>query len=102
MSRGSPSRRRLLQSSAAFVPALAVLAMGRKARAFSMESLAPTSGPALAYANRCGPSNSAHAAIRSALQAQLAGESGAPGQTLTASEVCPICGCPIVVTRVVD
>ena len=80
MSSGSLSRRRLLQSSAAFVPALAILAMGRKARAFSMESLAPTSGPALAYANRCGASDLAHAAIRSALQAQLAGETGHPAR----------------------
>ena len=102
MSSGSLSRRRLLQSSAAFVPALAILAMGRKARAFSMESLAPASGPASGLRQSLRCLRLGHAAIRSALQAQLAGETGAPGQTLTATETCPICGCPIVVTRVVD
>ena len=99
---GSTSRRRLLKGSVAVIPALATLAMAGRARAFSMETLRPTSGAALAYANRCSASDSTHAAIRSALQAELAGETGAPGATLTAREVCPICGCPIIVTRVVQ
>ncbi len=94
----SVSRRSLLRGSAAIVPGLAVLAMGRSAGAFSIESTDTGSGIGLVYANRCG-NDAMHPAIRARLQADLANRTGAPGTTLSETEVCPICGCPITVTR---
>jgi hypothetical protein len=95
------SRRSLLRSSAAIVPGLAMLAMGRSAKAFSIESMDASSGVGLAYATRCG-NDSMHPAIRARLQADLANRTGAPGTTLSETAVCPICGCPITVTREVQ
>lgn len=92
------SRRRLLLATAlGGVTAVAV----RPADALTSETIEPGSALGLAYANRCG-SDLEHQQIRASLGARLAAQSAAPGATLSASEVCPICGCPISVTRHVD
>jgi hypothetical protein len=95
------SRRSLLKGSAAVVPGLALLGSGRAARAFSMETMSPGSSIGLAYSNRCG-GDAMHDVVRARLAADLASQTGAPGQTLSETAVCPICGCPITVTRVVQ
>jgi hypothetical protein len=87
-------RRRLLLSSAAWVGGLAAVAASRPARAFQVEELPPTSAVGRAYANRCGGS-AEHAALIARLQTLLANDPSA--QSL--SETCPICGCPIIVSR---
>jgi hypothetical protein len=92
------SRRGLLRGSAAIAPGLAMLAMGRSASAFSIESMDAGSSVGLAYASRCGD-DAMHPAIRARLQADLANRSAAPGTMLSETAVCPICGCPITVTR---
>jgi hypothetical protein len=94
------SRRRLLLGTAVSGVGLSALAAARPAGAFSTEYIAPSSSLGLAYSNRCGP-DSEHAAIRAALYAQLATQASAPGTTVSASEVCPICGCPIYASRTV-
>jgi hypothetical protein len=94
------SRRRLLEGSVAIIPGLALLGLGRKAEAFSQETMAAGSSLGLAYSNRCG-GDAMHEVVRSRLEADLAGRSGAIGSTLSETAVCPICGCPITVTRVV-
>jgi hypothetical protein len=94
------SRRSLLKGSVAVLPGLALLSSGRPAHAFSMETMSPGSSLGLAYSNRCG-GDSEHAAIRERLTADLANQTGAPGATLSETAVCPICGCPITVSRVV-
>jgi hypothetical protein len=94
------SRRRLLKGSVAVVPGLALLSFDRAAQAFSTETFSPQSSIGLAYSNRCGD-DSMHPAIRARLAADLANQTGPVGTTLSETEVCPICGCPITVTRVV-
>jgi hypothetical protein len=94
------SRRGLLKGSVALVSGLAIVAAGRSAAAFSTETMIPGSGTALAYASRCG-TDSMHPAIRARLQADLAKQTGALGTTLSETAVCPICGCPITVSRLV-
>ena len=94
------SRRRLLRGSAAVVPGLALLGFGRAARAFSMETMSPGSSIGLAYSDRCG-GDAMHAVVTARLEADLARQTGPVGTTLSETAVCPICGCPITVSRVV-
>jgi hypothetical protein len=42
-----------------------------------------------------------HEVVRARLAADLANQTGPAGSTLSETAVCPICGCPITVTRVV-
>ena len=87
-------RRRLLLSTAAWVGGLAAVAASRPARAFQVEVMDSGSAVGRAYANRCGGS-SEHAALIARLQALLANDPSARSM----SETCPICGCPIIVSR---
>jgi hypothetical protein len=87
-------RRRLLLSTAAWVGGLAAIAASRPARAFQVEVMSPESAVGRAYANRCGGS-SEHAALIARLQTLLANDPSAQSM----SETCPICGCPIIVSR---
>ena len=94
MSEVMHERRRLLRSAAAWVGGLAAVAATRPARAFQVEEMPPTSAVGRAYANRCGGS-SEHAALIARLQALLASDPSVRSM----SETCPICGCPIIVSR---
>jgi hypothetical protein len=94
------SRRGLLEGSVALMPAFAMMAATRSAAAFSTETMIPRSSTGLAYASRCG-NDSMHPVITARLEADLASRTGAPGTTLSETAVCPICGCPITVTRFV-
>jgi hypothetical protein len=98
--RAKLSRRTLLGGSVAVVPGLAWLGMGRTARAFSVETMSPGSSLGLAFSNRCG-GDSMHEVVRARLEADLATQTGPVGSTLSETAVCPICGCPITVSRVV-
>ena len=125
------SRRSLLKGSVAVLPGLALLNSGRPAHAFSTETMSPGSSLGLAYSNRCGGDSmhevvrqltsdfnnmlakerkerieaerAAAVAQEKAnrLEADLASQTGPVGTTLSETVVCPICGCPITVTRVV-
>lgn len=66
----------------------------RSAGAWQVEEITPASPLGSALANRCAGSSD-HAALIAQLQAQLAKEPSA--STLTAK--CPICGCPVIVSR---
>jgi hypothetical protein len=94
MSEVMHERRRLLLSTAAWVGGLAAIAAARPGRAFQVEEMPPTSAVGRAYANRCGGS-SEHAALIARLQALLASDPSAQSM----SQTCPICGCPIIVSR---
>jgi hypothetical protein len=94
MSEVMHERRRLLLSTAAWVGGMAAIAAARPARAFQVEEMPPTSAVGRAYANRCGGS-SEHAALIARLQALLASDPSAQSM----SQTCPICGCPIIVSR---
>jgi len=94
MSEVMHERRRLLLSTAAWVGGLAAVGASRSARAFQVEEMPPTSAMGRAYATRCGGS-SEHAALIARLQTLLASDPSAR----TMSETCPICGCPIIVSR---
>ena len=87
-------RRELLLSAAAWVGGLATLAASRPARAFETYTAPPTSKLGLAYSNRCGPS-SEHASLVAQLRGDLARAPSAASLTAT----CPICGCPVTVSR---
>ena len=87
-------RRRLLLSTAAWVGGLAAIAASRPARAFQVEVMNPGSAVGSAYADRCG-GTSEHAALIARLQALLASDPSVQSM----SETCPICGCPIIVSR---
>jgi len=88
------ARRRLLLSTAAWAGGLAAAAAVRPVRAFQVEEMTPTSAVGRAYAQRCGGA-SEHAALVARLQAQLADDPSATTMTAT----CPLCGCPVVVSR---
>jgi hypothetical protein len=94
MSEVMHERRRLLLSTAAWLGSLAAAAAARPAHAFQVEEMPPTSAVGRAYANRCGGS-SEHAALIARLQALLASDPSAQSM----SQTCPICGCPIIVSR---
>jgi hypothetical protein len=94
MNEVAQARRRVLLSTAAWAGGLAVAAMARRAGAFQVEVLTPTSAVGRAYASRCGGA-SEHAALIAKLQAQLANDPSAASM----AETCPICGCPVVVSR---
>jgi hypothetical protein len=93
MSEISRERRRLLLSTVACVGGLAAVAASRSARAFQVEEMPPTSAIGRAYATRCGSAE--HAALIARLQTLLANDPSARSM----SETCPICGCPIIVSR---
>ena len=97
MTEFSPSRRRLIFNSAAWVGGItAVAALARPAGAAMQEVDVPAQSPlGVAIANRCKVSSADHDAIRAQLKAELAAN---PSLT-TLSEQCPICGCPIIVSR---
>jgi hypothetical protein len=94
MSETAPTRRRLLLSTAAWAGGLTAAAAARSARAFQVEKMTPTSAVGRAYANRCG-GTSEHAALIARLQALLANDPSATTMMAT----CPLCGCPVVVSR---
>ena len=87
-------RRRLLLSTAAWVGGSAAVAATRSAYAFQVEEMPPTSAVGRASANRCGGS-AEHAALIARLQTLLANDPSARSM----SETCPICGCPVIVSR---
>lgn len=101
MTRKLLDRRAFLLSGAALGGGFALLSRTGPARAFSVETIPAASGLGIAYANRCG-GDALHAQILAKLDAELAGKMGEQGTYLTASEVCPICGCPIIATRYVQ
>ena len=87
-------RRHLLRSAVAWVGAGAALMAARSAGAWQVEEIAPESPLGAALANRCAGSSD-HAALVAQLHAQLAKEPSASSLTAT----CPICGCPVIVSR---
>jgi len=97
----SLDRRAFLMSTAGLTGLLGLVAGSGAAGAFSIQMYGPKSKLALAIANRCSE-NGLHAQIMAELQARLAQQVGAVGQTLTLTEYCPICGCPIIATRTID
>jgi hypothetical protein len=97
----SVNRRAFLLSTAGLTGLLGIVAGSRAAAAFSIENYGPHSKLALAIANRCSE-DGLHAQILAKLNAKLASETGTLGQTLTLTEYCPFCGCPIIATRTVD
>ncbi len=79
------------------------LALGGKALAMSQQTIGAGSELGIAYANRCSvATDSNHAGLVGDLQAVLAQRSGAKGEVLTQTAYCPICGCPVTVTRTVE
>jgi hypothetical protein len=94
MSEITHARRRLLLSTAAWAGGLAAAAAVRPARAFQVEEMTPMGAVGRAYAQRCGGA-SEHATLVARLQAQLADDPSAATMTAT----CPLCGCPVVVSR---
>ena len=87
-------RRLLMLSTAAWVGGFAAIAATRSAHVFQVEEMPPTSAVGRAYANHCGGS-AEHAALIAQLQTLLANDPSARSM----SETCPICGCPVIVTR---
>jgi hypothetical protein len=89
------NRRRLLLQGAALGTGLAaVLGATSGAKAFEQVEMNSNSGLGLAYATRCGGA-SEHTSIIAGLRTRLAADSSAS----SATEICPICGCPVTVTR---
>jgi len=91
----SKQRRRLLLGSAAWIGGLTALASAKPAAAaFQEYKIAPKSELGLALANRC-KANSDHEGLTADLRRQLANDPSVSALT----ETCPICGCPVTVTR---
>jgi hypothetical protein len=95
------SRRGLLDSALSVVlGTAAAAAFGRPAPALTLQETRPEVGIGLMYANRCAQV-SEHAAILAQLEAQLAARTGPQGSTITETQACPICGCPVTATRTI-
>jgi len=92
------NRRAFLLSTAGLGGVLALLARSQSAPALSIQGIPAQSGLGMAYANRCS-GDAAHAQILARLESVLATRTGAPGSTISMTEYCPICGCPIIATR---
>ena len=92
----SMARRQLMLNSAAWIGGGIVALAAAKPAGAAMQrfDLSPSSSLGIAVANRCGPSNE-HATVKAQLLAQLA----ANPSLGTLTERCPICGCPIIVSR---
>jgi hypothetical protein len=97
MTEFSSSRRRLIFNSAALIGGVAAVAAATRSAAAAMQQVdVPAQSPlGIAIANRCKVSSADHDAIRGRLMAELA----ANPSLSTLSEQCPICGCPIIVSR---
>ncbi len=96
MTEFSTSRRHLLFNSAAWIGGIAALAATRPAGAAMQQVDVRQKSPlGVAIANRCKVSSADHDAIRARLMAELAANLSLG----TLSEQCPICGCPIIVSR---
>lgn len=96
MSEISKTRRQLLRSSAAWVGGLAALAAAKPAGAAMQQVEVPAQSPlGIAIANRCKAQSADHGAIRARLLAELAADPGRRSLT----EQCPLCGCPVTVSR---
>jgi hypothetical protein len=87
-------RRRLLQAAALMAGAAAPFAFTRTAGAWDVTPLDPASPAGIAYSERCGGSQE-HAALSQKLKLALANDPAAA----SLSAACPICGCPVVVSR---
>jgi hypothetical protein len=101
MSEKSVNRRAFLLSTAGLTGLLGLVLGARAASAFTIEKYPANSKLALAVANRCSE-DGLHAQILAKLNAELAQRTGVEGATLTLTEYCPFCGCPIIATRTVD
>jgi hypothetical protein len=101
MRRAHINRRRFLRATlAAGAGAGALLTSGAAGAAGTLQHIAPASPLGLDLQNRCGGS-AEHAQLLAELQARLADEAGAAGTTLSATEQCPLCGCPVTAYRTV-
>ncbi|HEY7990017.1 MAG TPA: hypothetical protein VID77_01395 [Stellaceae bacterium] len=90
------TRRQLLLGSVAWIGGLAAVAASLPAGAAMQQvKVPPTSDLGIAIANRCKVSSADHDAIKAQLAARLA----ANPMLGSLSEKCPLCGCPIVVSR---
>jgi hypothetical protein len=87
-------RRRFLRTTAAWLVGGAAVTATRSASAWEVQKMIPTSPLGLSYANHCGGPTD-HAWLVAELKAKLADDPGA--QTLSA--ICPLCGCPVIVSR---
>ena len=91
-------RRAFLLGTVALGGGVAGLAVMRPASALTLEKIPSASPLGVAFSNRCQP-NAEHDRIRAMLEQQLAGQTGTPGTYISQQAYCPICGCPITVSR---
>jgi hypothetical protein len=92
----SKTRRQLIFNSAAWIGGIAAVAAAKPAGAAMQQVEVPPASPlGVAIANRCKVSSAEHDSIRAQLTAQL----DANPSLGTLSERCPLCGCPIIVSR---
>ena len=84
---GTISRRRLLLGTAIGGSGAVALAVGRPAKAFTTESIEPSSALGLAYADRCVSDSSEHAQIRASLEDRLAGEAAGGAQVMLVGDL---------------
>jgi len=87
------SRRRFLLGTASLIGGVAATAASSRAAMQSVD-VAPSSELGVAIANRCGPQTE-HADLTAQLRAELS----ANPSLQSASAKCPICGCPVIVSR---
>ncbi len=94
------SRRQMMMA----IAGLGTVALAGRASAMTRDTISGGSELGTAYANRCSAqaADSAHAKLIGDLQSILMQRSGQKGEVMTQTAYCPICGCPVTVTRVVD
>ncbi len=93
----SQTRRQLLLGTAKWVggfASVAVIGVAQPAQAFRSYVANPASGVGLLYSDRCGP-GAEHAQLIAELQGKLESDPSLPSMTV----MCPLCGCPVTVTR---
>lgn len=95
------SRRAFLLTTASFGGIAAMACQSGSARAFEVQHLPPNSLLALQIKNHCS-TNAYHQQLLAGLEKDLLQRTGTPGALLTETAYCPLCGCPIIATRVVQ
>jgi hypothetical protein len=88
------SRRGLFQATGALIASGVAFTFIRPADAWQVEQVDPASPTGVAYSGRCG-GDSRHDALQTKLRAALSADPAL--RSLSAN--CPICGCPILVSR---
>ena len=101
MSKKLFNRRSFLLSTVGLGSVLGALSRTSAVSAFTTQHIPSQSALGVAFSNRCG-NDPVHAQILAKLEQQLATQPIVSGRSISMTEYCPFCRCPITATRQLD